>query len=96
MRNPRRDAVEYGILLTLSTAMAGAMGLMLYLKKTPAQDGTSRRLQKIDLDAPVDFAGTWKELKKIKYGDKLAWDTFLGGNGASSDGGADNAGSNSS
>lgn len=86
MRNPRRDAIEYGVLLTLSTVMAGAMGLMIYLRKTPMEDGTPRKLETIDLDAPVDFARIWKELKHIKYEDGSALETVSGGKGASTDG----------
>ena len=57
--NPRRDALEYGILMTLGTAMVGAMGLMLFAEKP--------KDRKLDLDKPLDFQQLWKEVQSIRY-----------------------------
>jgi hypothetical protein len=57
--NPRRDAIEYGVLLTLGGAMVTGLGLMIYVRKTTG-------LEKLDLNAPLDFKGAWKELKGMR------------------------------
>lgn len=66
--NPRRDAIEYGVLFTLASAMVTGLGLMIYVRKTQG-------LEKLDLNAPLDFNGAWKELKMMRErgisGDKV-------------------------
>lgn len=57
--NPRRDAIEYGVLFTLTSAMVTGLGLMIYVQKT-------RGLEKLDLNAPLDFKGAWQELKGMR------------------------------
>lgn len=63
MRNPRRDAIEYGVLVTLTTMMVGAYGVMIYLGATPDENGKPRKLEKVDLNAPVDIRGALRELR---------------------------------
>mmetsp|Transcript_27368 Transcript_27368/g.33848 ORF Transcript_27368/g.33848 Transcript_27368/m.33848 type:complete len:92 (+) Transcript_27368:170-445(+) len=62
--NPRRDAVEYGILMTLTTSMCGAVGLMLYMAN--AQPGG---MSSVDLDAKLDFKTAWREIGQVAKGD---------------------------
>jgi hypothetical protein len=45
MKNPRRDALEYGMLLFLGTTAVIANGVLIYFKKTG-------ELEKLDLKAP--------------------------------------------
>lgn len=68
MRNPRREAIEYGILVTLTTAMAGAYGVILYLGMTPDENGKPRKLDKVDLTAPLDIKGAWEEFNDVVLG----------------------------
>jgi len=63
MRNPRRDAIEYGILVTLTTVMAGAYGVILYLGMTPDENGNPRKKMKVDLNEPVDIGATLRALR---------------------------------
>jgi len=60
--NPRRNALEYGILVGLTTSMACAYGVMIYIFSTPGKDGQPRQLGKVDLNAPINFGEMWKEL----------------------------------
>mmetsp|Transcript_7059 Transcript_7059/g.9392 ORF Transcript_7059/g.9392 Transcript_7059/m.9392 type:complete len:94 (-) Transcript_7059:267-548(-) len=54
MRSPRRDAIEYGILLTLGTLTTMAYGVMVYHYYVPDEDGKTRTLGKrVDLNAPI-------------------------------------------
>jgi len=76
MRNPRRDAIEYGVLVTLTTMMVGAYGVMIYLGATPDENGKPRKLEKVDLNAPVDIQGA---LRELRYG------KGFGGGGGSKD-----------
>lgn len=45
--------------MTLTTAMATGLGVMLYVKKTQG-------LEKLDLNAPLNLKGALNELKKIR------------------------------
>ena len=62
--NPRRDAIEYGVLLTLTSTMVAGLGLMLYTIKTQPEG-----LPKLDLDAPVDFKNAFRSLQQLARGD---------------------------
>lgn len=62
--NPRRDAIEYGVLMTLTTTMVAGLGMLLYVNRTHPGG-----LPKLDLDAPVDFKGAFRELQKMAKGD---------------------------
>lgn len=65
MGNPRRDAFEYGVLVTLGSAMAAAYGFLIAYHATPGPDGARRRLPKVDLDEAVDLGGAWEEMKGV-------------------------------
>ena len=56
--NPRRDALEYGILISLTTVMVGAMGLMILAEKP--------KDRKVDLNKPVNFDQLWKEVQTLQ------------------------------
>ena len=58
--NPRRDALEYGILMFCTTGMTVGLGLMLYGRNTP------QGLGKLDLNAPFDLKGALKELSQMR------------------------------
>ena len=60
--NPRRNAIEYGIFIGLSTSMVCAYGVMIYVFSTPGKDGQPRKLGKVNLNEPVNFGIMWKEL----------------------------------
>mmetsp|Transcript_4068 Transcript_4068/g.6002 ORF Transcript_4068/g.6002 Transcript_4068/m.6002 type:complete len:92 (+) Transcript_4068:124-399(+) len=73
--SPRRNAIEYGILLTTATVMCAGMGIMIVLKD-------KNRLGTIDLNGPVDFKTGMAELSKEISGMR---DSFIGaGRGSSS------------
>ena len=61
--NPRRDAIEYGILMTLTTTMVAGLGLMIYASRQSPEG-----LPKLDLDAPVDFKSAFREVQQIAKG----------------------------
>mmetsp|Transcript_23768 Transcript_23768/g.22805 ORF Transcript_23768/g.22805 Transcript_23768/m.22805 type:complete len:95 (+) Transcript_23768:164-448(+) len=63
-RNPRRNALEYGVLISLATGMTCAYGVMIYVFSTPGQDGKARDLRKVDLNAPVSLGEMWRELTR--------------------------------
>ncbi len=62
--NPRREAMEFGVLLGLSTTMIVGLGVMIYVSK---QSPTG--VPKLDLDAPVDFRKAFAEVQQIARGD---------------------------
>lgn len=63
MGNPRRDAVEYGILLAMTTSCAVACGIMLATNFN--EDGKKKR---VDLNETVDLGQAMKELRKFWSG----------------------------
>ncbi len=62
--NPRREAIEFGVLLGISTTMVVSLGAMIFVSRQ-SPDG----LPKIDLDAPVDFKKAFAEVRQISKGD---------------------------
>lgn len=62
-RSMVRDGVEYGVLVTLATAMAGAYGVILYLGMTPDENGNQRKKMKVDLNEPVDIGAALRALR---------------------------------
>lgn len=58
--NPRRDALEYGMLMFCATGLTAGLGLMLYMRNTP------QGLETIDLNAPFDVRGALQELKQLR------------------------------
>jgi len=68
MGNPRRDALEYGVLITLGSSMAVAYGLLIAYTQQREPDGQRRRLPRVDLDASVDLREAWNELRDFGGG----------------------------
>jgi hypothetical protein len=58
--NPRRDALEYGVLITVATSMTVMFGIFAYIRCT--EDPSNR--QRLDLNAPVNFGEAWRELQR--------------------------------
>jgi len=79
--SPRRDALEYGMLLFCTTGLSAGLGLMLYMRNSPGG------LEKLDLDSTVDFKGAWRELKQLR-------DRAIGGDGGGDGIGGVKSGSN--
>lgn len=65
MGNPRRDAFEYGVLITLGTSMAAAYAFLLSYSNQRNPDGSRRRLPRVDLDEEVDLGKAWEDMKKV-------------------------------
>mmetsp|Transcript_21065 Transcript_21065/g.29528 ORF Transcript_21065/g.29528 Transcript_21065/m.29528 type:complete len:118 (+) Transcript_21065:115-468(+) len=82
--NPRRDAIEYSLLIATSTVMCTALGSMLLLVQQEKRDDAvalvaavaankdgvdassrPRKPRRIDLNAPLDLTGTWKEFQNL-------------------------------
>jgi hypothetical protein len=60
--NPRRDAIEYGILLTVATSLSVGFGLLVYMKyNEDGENGPPR--QRLDMNAPLDLQQAWRELQ---------------------------------
>ena len=70
--SPRRDALEYGMLMVCTTGLTAGLGLMLYMRNTP------EGLDKVDLNAPFDLKGSFNELTKLR-------DRVLGGGNGKSE-----------
>jgi len=68
MGNPRRDALEYGVLIALGSSMAVAYGLLIAYTQQREPDGQRRRLPRVDLDASVDLREAWNELRDFGGG----------------------------
>jgi hypothetical protein len=68
MGNPRRDALEYGVLIALTSSMALAYGLLIAYTQQREPDGQRRRLPRVDLDASVDLREAWNELRNFGGG----------------------------
>lgn len=75
--NPRRDALEYGVLLTVATSLSVAFGLLVYMKYNEDGENAPPR-QRLNLNAPVDLQQAWRELQLYGRG---------GGSGGSNGGG---------
>lgn len=65
--NPRRDAIEYGILLTVATSLSVGFGLLVYMKYNEGGEGDPPR-QRLNLNTPVDLQQAWKELQQYGRG----------------------------
>ena len=57
--NPRREALEYGVLITVTTAMVGAMGLMIAAGKP--------KDRRVDLNEPIRFDQLWREVQSLQF-----------------------------
>ncbi len=71
MGNPRRDALEYSVLITLTTSMAAAYAYLIAYSSQANPDGTRRKLPKVNLDDTVDLASAWENMKKSIVG--ISW-----------------------
>ncbi|KAL7528854.1 hypothetical protein ACHAXR_004679 [Thalassiosira sp. AJA248-18] len=68
MGNPRRDAFEYGVLVTLGTGMAAAYAFLIAYSNQRTPDGQRRKMPKVDLDEPVDLGKAWEDMKNVMGG----------------------------
>eukprot|EP00540_Astrosyne_radiata_P009030 CAMPEP_0116826146 /NCGR_PEP_ID=MMETSP0418-20121206/2366_1 /TAXON_ID=1158023 /ORGANISM="Astrosyne radiata, Strain 13vi08-1A" /LENGTH=76 /DNA_ID=CAMNT_0004454747 /DNA_START=23 /DNA_END=253 /DNA_ORIENTATION=+ len=62
MRNPRRDALEYGILLATTASVAVAYGVLAYVRFNNVDP---ERKLRVDLTKPVDFREAARELREL-------------------------------
>lgn len=86
-RNPRRNAFEYGVLVSLAAGMTCAYGVMIYISMTPGPDGKRRDLKKVDLNAPVNLREMWLAMTTgTTTGNNTGngWSAILGGTAGSS------------
>jgi hypothetical protein len=63
MGNPRRDAIEYGVLIGLTSSMAIAYGLLIAYTQQRDADGKRRRLPRVNLDESVNLGEVWDEMR---------------------------------
>mmetsp|Transcript_8656 Transcript_8656/g.13679 ORF Transcript_8656/g.13679 Transcript_8656/m.13679 type:complete len:104 (-) Transcript_8656:1160-1471(-) len=88
MGHPRRDAFEYGVLITLGTGMAAAYAFLIAYSSKRAPDGTRQRLPKVDLDETVDLGKAWEEFKAganaVRRGERPMFPSDAGANNANS------------
>ena len=68
MGNPRRDALEYGVLMTITTSMAAAYAFLLAYSSQTGADGKRQKLPKVNLDESVDLAKAWEDVKESMRG----------------------------
>ncbi len=68
MGNPRRDAIEYGVLITLTASMATAYAILIAYSNQRTPDGQRRKLPRVELDKPVDLGEMWTEMKDFGRG----------------------------
>ena len=68
MGNPRRDALEYGVLITITASMATAYAFLLAYSSQSTPDGQRRKLPKVNLDEAVDMGKAWEEMKQTMSG----------------------------
>ena len=68
MGNPRRDAIEYGVLVTLTASMAAAYAVLIAYSNQRTPDGQRRKLPRVELDKPVDLGEMWAEIKDFGRG----------------------------
>ena len=68
MGNPRRDALEYGVLITITASMATAYAFLLAYSSQSTPDGQRRKLPKVNLDEAVDMGKAWGEMKQTMSG----------------------------
>jgi len=65
MGNPRRDAFEYGVLITLGTSMAAAYAFLIAYSSQRTSDGQRRKLPRVDLNDEVDIGKAWEDMKSV-------------------------------
>lgn len=68
MGNPRRDAIEYGVLVTLTASMAAGYAILIAHANQRTPDGQRRKLPRVELDKPIDLGEMWAEMKVFGRG----------------------------
>lgn len=68
MGNPRRDAFEYGVLMTIATSMAASYAFLLAYSSQSGPDGKRQKLPKVSLDESVDLFKAWEDMKETMRG----------------------------
>mmetsp|Transcript_2576 Transcript_2576/g.3683 ORF Transcript_2576/g.3683 Transcript_2576/m.3683 type:complete len:101 (-) Transcript_2576:407-709(-) len=63
MGNPRRDAFEYGVLITITSSMAAAYAFLLVYSNQTGADGKRQKIPKVNLDDSVDLSQAWEDMK---------------------------------
>jgi len=53
--SPRRNAFEYGVLITLSTTMAASYAFLIAYGNQTNSEGKRRGIPKVDLDAEINL-----------------------------------------
>mmetsp|Transcript_1100 Transcript_1100/g.2004 ORF Transcript_1100/g.2004 Transcript_1100/m.2004 type:complete len:81 (-) Transcript_1100:394-636(-) len=69
----KRQALEYGILVTLALGLVTANGVLLFEQMAVDEDGRPRKREKIDLRAPLNLGEMWSSVKRFgdfkRFGD---------------------------
>ena len=63
--NPRRNAFEYGVFITLTTTMAASYAFLIAYSGQRTPEGQRRGLPRVDLEAKVDVGEMWEALKSV-------------------------------
>lgn len=63
MSNPRRNAFEYGVLVTLGASMAVSYAILLAYSSSTNSDGKRRKLPKVNLDDEIDLGQALADVK---------------------------------
>eukprot|EP00549_Striatella_unipunctata_P002751 CAMPEP_0118695430 /NCGR_PEP_ID=MMETSP0800-20121206/13176_1 /TAXON_ID=210618 ORGANISM="Striatella unipunctata, Strain CCMP2910" /NCGR_SAMPLE_ID=MMETSP0800 /ASSEMBLY_ACC=CAM_ASM_000638 /LENGTH=105 /DNA_ID=CAMNT_0006594209 /DNA_START=60 /DNA_END=377 /DNA_ORIENTATION=+ len=61
--SPGRDALEYGLLMTLFSAYTIGYGALCYLRLTPDENGNKRKFG-VDLNKPLIMDGAFEEVQR--------------------------------
>ena len=92
--SPRRNAFEYGVLITLSTTMAASYAFLIAYGNQTDSEGKRRGIPKVDLDAEINLNDVWIDMKKEVRG--MLFGNGRGGSPSSSgSGGVNNGGGGS-
>ncbi|KAL7460945.1 hypothetical protein ACHAXS_001380 [Conticribra weissflogii] len=63
MSNPRRNAFEYGVLVTLASSMAASYAILLAYAMSTDENGNRRKIPKVNLEDEIDLGKAWEEVK---------------------------------
>jgi len=63
MSNPRRNAFEYGVLVTLASSMAASYAILLAYAMSTDENGKRRKIPKVNLEDEIDLGKAWEEVK---------------------------------
>ena len=92
--SPRRNAFEYGVLITLSTTMAASYAFLIAYGNQTNSEGKRRGIPKVDLDAEINLNDVWVDMKKevrgMLFGSSRGASPSSSNNGVNSGGGGDN------